>query len=189
MTCYYIRIDHKMRTVYRTTTLRAILFTGLFCFLVLQLPVETALGYSNVTPAEVKTMLDTEEVYLLDVRTLEEYLAGHIPGAYLIPHTELESRICELPSNLSQPIIVYCRSGGRSAIAANLLDSWGYTDVRNMAQGFSSWSYAVESGAGSMLGKYKANCISTVRELPVAGLGLVIGIAAVLVLVTQKRRP
>ena len=177
-----------MRVTHRNNLWRKILINGLLVFLIFQIPSETAFGYSNVTPEEVKTMLDVEEVYLLDVRTLEEYLAGHIPGAYLIPHTELESRTCELPSSLSQPIIVYCRSGRRSAIAANLLDSWGYMDVRNMAKGFPSWPYEVEKGAGTILGKYKANCNQTVRELPSASVVILIGVVSSLFLLVKKQK-
>ncbi len=135
--------------------------TDYFCILtfclILFLNVEIALSYTNITPAEVKTALETEDVFLLDVRTESEYLAGHIPGAYLIPHTELKAVCaCKLPANLSQPIIVYCASGRRSAIAADILDSMEYTDVRNMEAGFSAWPYEVEYGSGT----------TTVFEIP-----------------------
>ncbi|MFQ6124801.1 MAG: rhodanese-like domain-containing protein [Candidatus Heimdallarchaeota archaeon] len=118
------------------------------CF-ILFFNVEIAISYTNITPIEVKTALETEDVFLLDVRSESEYLEGHIPGAYLIPHTELEDRKNELPENLSQPIIVYCASGRRSAIAADILDSLGYADVRNMEGGFNAWPYEVEYGSGT----------------------------------------
>lgn len=134
--------------------------TVYFCILtsclILFLNVEIAISFTNITPAEVKTALETEDVFLLDVRTESEYSAGHISGAYLIPNTELKDRRNELPENLSQPIIVYCASGRRSADAADILDSKEYTDVRNMEGGFSAWPYEVEYGSGT----------TTVTEIP-----------------------
>ncbi|MFW9995842.1 MAG: rhodanese-like domain-containing protein, partial [Candidatus Odinarchaeota archaeon] len=106
-------------------------------------------NYTDVSPEEVKLALETEDVFLLDVRTPEEYELGHIPGAYLIPVTELDGRKSELPANVSQSLIVYCRSGSRSATASEKLTSWGYLDVRNMLGGFISWKeklFPVETG-------------------------------------------
>ncbi len=61
---------------------------------------------------------------LLDVRTREEFASGHLPGARLLPLDELEQRADELRSS-GQPIVVYCRSGRRSALAASLLKQRG----------------------------------------------------------------
>ncbi|MFX1536669.1 MAG: rhodanese-like domain-containing protein, partial [Promethearchaeota archaeon] len=76
-----------------------------------------------------------------------------IPGAYLIPLGELDERKAELPANLSQPIIVYCQSGSRSAQASGMLDSYGYLDIRNMLGGFNAWlaeDYEHETGTAHL---------------------------------------
>ena len=67
-------------------------------------------------PAEVKQKLDAEEdVFVLDVREVEEYAQGYVPTAYLIPRGEIEQRLDEIPRD--KPVIVVCKSGGRSAMA------------------------------------------------------------------------
>jgi len=78
-------------------------------------------------------------LFLLDVRTQSEYEEGHIGGAYLIPYDRITSRAGELPEDKSKAILVYCRSGVRSSMAANTLVGLGYTNVTNMLGGFSEW--------------------------------------------------
>jgi rhodanese-related sulfurtransferase len=79
-------------------------------------------------------------VFTLDVRTPEEYQAGHIPGATLIPLDQLAARAGELPVN--EPILIYCRSGNRSLQAMNLLGEAGFQELSSMAGGISAWSAA-----------------------------------------------
>jgi len=81
---------------------------------------------------------------LLDVRTPEEFASGHIAGAVNIPLDTLESRMSEVPKD--QPVVVYCRSGNRSAQAADLLEEAGYSNIRDLG-GITAWTaagYAVE---------------------------------------------
>lgn len=78
--------------------------------------------------------------FMLDVREPDEWAAGHIPGATLIPLGELESRLGELPAD--QPIVVYCRSGNRSAVGRDTLLNAGFTSVTSMAGGFTAWAQA-----------------------------------------------
>jgi rhodanese-related sulfurtransferase len=66
-------------------------------------------------------------VLLIDVRTKAEFDQGHIPGSVLIPYDVLETELKE--TDKSRPIVVYCRSGNRSSIAARTLVRMGYTDV------------------------------------------------------------
>ncbi len=68
---------------------------------------------------------------LVDVRTPGEYNAGHLPNAKLIPVDEVEKRLSEFGSDKSRPIVVYCKSGGRSGRAESILLANGYTDVTN----------------------------------------------------------
>ncbi len=87
-----------------------------------------AAEYKKITPAEAQAMMG-EDVVVLDVRTQEEYDAGHIPDALLLPDTELKQRAEELLPEKDQTILVYCRSGRRSANAARQLLELGYTKV------------------------------------------------------------
>ncbi len=101
-------------------------------------------SYMNITAEEAKQIMDSEEGYIiLDVRTQEEYDEGHIPGAILIPNTELEARAEENFPDKDQLILVYCRSGRRSKIAAEALMELGYTNVREFG-GILDWPYEVE---------------------------------------------
>jgi hydroxyacylglutathione hydrolase len=76
-------------------------------------------------------------VLLLDVRTPAEYAAGHIPGSRNIPLGRLAERLGELPA--SQQIIVYCQGASRSPIAASILLAHGWSDVRELNDGFDGW--------------------------------------------------
>lgn len=100
--------------------------------------------YVNITAEEAKEIMDSQEGYvILDVRTQEEYDQGHIPGAVLIPNTEIEERAeKELPDK-DQLILVYCRSGNRSKKAAEILVELGYTNIKEFG-GITDWPYEVE---------------------------------------------
>ncbi|HXH73234.1 MAG TPA: rhodanese-like domain-containing protein [Mariprofundaceae bacterium] len=76
----------------------------------------------------------------LDVRTPEEYAAGHIPGAKLIPLPELPHRLNEVPKD--RQVYVYCHSGKRSARAATLLGGQGFTNIENVVGGIVAWQGA-----------------------------------------------
>ena len=99
--------------------------------------------YVNITAEEAKQIMDSEEGYIiLDVRTQEEYDEGHIPGAILIPNTEIEDRAEEMLTDKDQMILVYCRSGRRSKIAAEALVELGYTNIKEFG-GIIDWPYEV----------------------------------------------
>ncbi len=95
----------------------------------------------RITAEQAKAMMNEQGEYtLLDVRTQQEYDEEHIEGAMLIPNAELAQRAeAELP-NKDMLIIVYCRSGGRSAMAAQTLLGLGYTNVYDIG-GITSWPY------------------------------------------------
>ena len=100
--------------------------------------------YVNITAEEAKQIMDTEEGYIiLDVRTQEEYDESHIPGAILIPHTEIEARAEEVLTDKDQLILVYCRSGRRSKLAAEALVELGYTNIKEFG-GIIDWPYETE---------------------------------------------
>ena len=100
--------------------------------------------YVNITAQEAREIMDTREGYvILDVRTQEEYNQGHIPGAILIPDTEIEARAEEVLTDKDQLILVYCRSGRRSKLASEILVELGYTNIMEFG-GIIDWPYEVE---------------------------------------------
>jgi len=82
------------------------------------------------TPATEAQRLVQSGGLLVDVRSREEYAAGHVPGAINLPVQELPQRMSELPKD--RPLVLYCRSGHRSGRAAEMLKQAGYGDVHNM---------------------------------------------------------
>ena len=102
-----------------------------------------ALSYEQINGAEAKALMDRESGYIIiDARTQSEYDEGHIPGAILIPEYEIAQRAeSELPDK-NQLILVYCRSGRRSKIAAEELVKLGYTNVKEFG-GIIDWEYEI----------------------------------------------
>ena len=100
--------------------------------------------YMNITAEEAKQIMDSEEGYIiLDVRTQEEYDQGHIPGAIVISHEEIAEKAEDVLTDKNQLILVYCRSGRRSKIAAEALVELGYTNIKEFG-GIIDWPYEVE---------------------------------------------
>ena len=100
-------------------------------------------SYDQISGAEAKALMDSESGYIIiDARTQEEYDQGHIPGAIMIPEYEISDRAeKELPYK-DQLILVYCRSGRRSKIAAEELVKLGYTNVKEFG-GIIDWKYEI----------------------------------------------
>lgn len=103
-------------------------------------PAPAGKRYLTLTAEEAKARLDEGEgIVLLDVRTQEEYDAGHIPGAVCLPNEDItENR--PLPYDKEAEILVYCRSGRRSALAAEKLAKMGYENVADFG-GILDWPY------------------------------------------------
>ena len=80
-----------------------------------------------------------EEFFLLDIRTEAEYEAGHIQGAQWFPRGKLEYYIQEVIRDPNSRIVLYCRTGGRSALATLTLKDMGYTNVVDLEGGFKQW--------------------------------------------------
>ncbi|MDD1745365.1 MAG: rhodanese-like domain-containing protein [Candidatus Methanoperedens sp.] len=96
--------------------------------------------YVDVSVQQGKEMIDNGGVFILDVRTQEEYNEGHIMGSILIPVDELDSRLKELPRD--KKILVYCRTGHRSLTASEKLENSGFTQLYNMNGGITEWKNA-----------------------------------------------
>ncbi len=86
---------------------------------------------------EVRGRLEQGEIALVDVREIPEYRAGHISGAYAYPLTRLLVDTIGLP--MGRPIVVYCATGHRSAIAAAVLRRRGHTDIAHLRGGLAAW--------------------------------------------------
>lgn len=95
---------------------------------------------SVITPQEAKARLEANpDAILLDVRTQEEYDGGHIPGAVCFPNEDIQPDL-PLPFDKDAEILVYCRTGRRSAQAAGKLTEMGYSNVADFG-GIQSWPY------------------------------------------------
>jgi rhodanese-related sulfurtransferase len=91
-----------------------------------------------ISPQDAASMLEGEDVVLLDVRTQQEWdVDGHAPGATLLPLDQLAQRYTELDKN--DTIIVVCRSGNRSQTASRFLRDQGFTRVTEVQAGMQAW--------------------------------------------------
>ncbi len=103
----------------------------------------SAPGYSKITAKEAKDMMDKDSaITILDVRTEEEFNTGHIDSAILIPDTDILEKAEETLPDKSATILVYCRSGRRSALAVADMVSLGYTNVYDFG-GIIDWKYDI----------------------------------------------
>ena len=132
-----------MKLKRKIATALALTVSGIMCFAgcANQKAENKTAGYMQISQEEAKRLMDTESDYvIIDARTQEEYDAGHIEGAILIPEYEIADRAeKELPDK-SQLILVYCRSGRRSKIASQALVDLGYTNVKEFG-GIIDWKY------------------------------------------------
>ena len=108
-----------------------------------------ALAHTDITPQEAYDMINSEksDLMVIDVREVDEYCSasGHIPGAHNYPWISeiLQNKFAELP--IDGRILTVCQSGHRSTLAADFLDSQGYTSVYDMQGGMSSWQWLLVS--------------------------------------------
>jgi len=94
----------------------------------------------DVDVETVASIMDRDDVFLLDVREQWEYDAGHIAGNTFIPMGSIPSRLTEIPKD--QTVIIYCHSGARSLRVTNFLSDQGYTNIHNMLGGITAWEQA-----------------------------------------------
>jgi len=100
------------------------------------------LGFSELKPTEAVQLINRAEPLVLDVREDSEFGKGHIGDARHIPVGELESRIAELDDARDQDILIYCRSGQRSARAASILKRHGFSRLHKVNGGIMAWQSA-----------------------------------------------
>jgi len=112
-------------------------------------PTETAkekeeMADYDITPAQLKNMMDANPgLYVLDVREPHEIAICAIEGTHKIPLGQIAERYTEVPTD--QPVVVHCKLGGRSAQAVELLQSKGYSDIKNVAGGIIAWIDTVDN--------------------------------------------
>jgi len=106
-----------------------------------QLVTQAKSSIIEILPSELADMLPEEDLILIDVREPNEYEESYIPGACSMPRGVLEFRILEHEqvNNPEVKIILYCRSGGRSALAAESLTKMGFRNVMSLAGGYEAW--------------------------------------------------
>jgi rhodanese-related sulfurtransferase len=107
-----------------------------------QLCDEAKTRISETTTDDVEARLQGPDFngLLIDVREQDEYRAGHIPGALGIGRGVLEYHIADVEPDTEREIILYCRGGNRSALAADSLQQMGYTNVHSMTGGYRKWN-------------------------------------------------
>ena len=103
-------------------------------------PVNLATLPKTIDVRTAAAIKDRDEVVLIDVREQWEYDEAHIPGVTLIPMSEFESRVSELPQD--KTVVLTCRSGNRSGQAYDYLTNLGYDNVHNMRGGILAWESA-----------------------------------------------
>jgi len=102
---------------------------------------ESSPSHKTINAKEAKAIMDESKSFvILDVRTQNEFNAQRIDGAILIPHDVIRSRAAEKLPNKNETILIYCRSGRRSALAAAELARMGYKNVYDFG-GILNWTY------------------------------------------------
>ena len=90
---------------------------------------------NNISYDDLKELMRNKEIYLIDVRSGQEYEEGHLDGAINIPVYNIENEIQKKVKDKKETIILYCSSGSRSKKAKNILEKLGYTEVYNLKEG------------------------------------------------------
>ena len=105
------------------------------------LSVTISASAKDITQTQVQQLIKSEKPFiLLDVRTVEEFVDGHIPNAVNIPHKALESRLAELSKAKNTQIVIYCRSGRRAEVAKQVLVENGFSHLDHLMGDFNGWT-------------------------------------------------
>lgn len=104
----------------------------------------TAADLATIKPEAVheRASKNDASLVIVDVRTAEEFAQGHVPGAINIPHDKVADRIQELMGAKSKDVVVYCRSGRRSGMAAETLQAHGFTSLLQLEGNLQGWADA-----------------------------------------------
>jgi len=100
------------------------------------------LGFKEVKPNELVTLINHEDAIVLDVRNNDDFEKGHILNARHIPFGLLEERLHELDDVKASPLVVYCEAGQQSARAGAILQKQGFAAVYKLSGGLLAWKSA-----------------------------------------------
>jgi adenylyltransferase/sulfurtransferase len=136
-----VRKDPECAICGKNPTITELIDYEAFCGVVSDEANEAAAG-STITAGELNVMRERgDDIYLVDVREPAEYEIVRIDGSVLIPPRELPSRLSELPQD--KPVVLYCKTGVRSAEALALLKNAGFADARHVQGGVTAWQTQV----------------------------------------------
>lgn len=107
-----------------------------------ELVLEAKKSVRECTPSDIEERMSVPETLMIDVREPDEYQRGHLPGAMNIPRGMLEFKLSNDPAlqDLARPIIVYCKTSGRAALASVAMQDMGFENVVSLAGGFDAWA-------------------------------------------------
>lgn len=102
---------------------------------------EQVKALTPISPTDLLTRIKDEDTDLvvLDVRTPAEFAAGHVPGARNIPHDQLPAKLAEISTLKDRPVVLYCRSGRRSAMAGETLREAGFSELLQLEGDYPAW--------------------------------------------------
>jgi adenylyltransferase/sulfurtransferase len=136
-----VRKDPECAICGKNPTVTELIDYEAFCGVVSDEAVEAAAG-STITAGELKAMQDNgDHFYLVDVREPAEWEIVKIPGATLIPKGDLPSKLAELPQD--KPVVLYCKSGVRSAESLAVLKNAGFANAKHVQGGVTAWTTQV----------------------------------------------
>lgn len=145
----YRRYPAAQRVTQSRRALAALLIVGALSVACLSIatagePVATAPARAAVAvvPMSQEALLEhqsrhPDHLFVLDVRTPQEYGEGHVPGAVNVPYDQLASRLAEVPQD--KDVVLYCKSGRRAGIAAEVLAANGYTRLSHLEGDMTAW--------------------------------------------------
>jgi rhodanese-related sulfurtransferase len=99
-------------------------------------------SFTELDAKESKKLIAEKKPLILDVRTPQEYHRSHIAGAKLIPLQQLDKRVSEIADHKKRDILLYCRSGNRSTVAAQILERQGFKKLHHLRPGIIGWQNA-----------------------------------------------
>ena len=101
---------------------------------------DAKIAIREVSLQEAEAAIQQADV-LIDVREADEFAAGHLPGAVLLPRGLLEFKLSGTPNLATRDlkVVLYCKTSGRAALAAQTMNSMGYLNVQSIAGGFDAW--------------------------------------------------
>jgi len=115
---------------------------------------------TNVAPDDLQARQQQvhEDLYVLDVRTPEEFVGGHVAGAVNIPFDQVAARLDEVPKD--KDVVLYCKSGRRAGLAAEVLANHGYTRLQHLEGDIVGW---VDQGRPLEKPKDAAACVAALK--------------------------